>query len=130
MNQGVKRPISAYLLQGLWTLVTFYWSTNNSTEIVQWTFRVCGLYGLVALAHMMIKSRYIQVTDNKLVLNDSVFRKTTIDLDQIEKFDFEPGPFVSSKIILKDKTKVKYTDSQTDFEKLKEFMGQYNIPVE
>ena len=79
---------------------------------------------------MIIRSNYFEIADNRLVINEGIFRKITIDLDKIEKFDIEPGPFTASKIILKDKTKIKYSDSQTSDKKLKEFMGQYNIPVE
>ncbi len=72
----------------------------------------------------------MEVVDNKLFIYENIFRTTTIDMEKIEKFDFEPGPFSTSKIILRDKTKLAYSDSQAEFKKLKEFMGQFNIPVE
>jgi len=79
---------------------------------------------------MILKRNYFEVADNKLIINEGIFQTKTIDLDKIEKFDIEPGLFTASKIILKDNTKIKYSDSQTDHKKLKELMGQYNIPVE
>ena len=53
-----------------------------------------------------------------------------IELSKIGKFVIEPSPFSNSKIVLKDKTDVKYSDSQTDDKKLKELMAPYEIPVE
>lgn len=79
---------------------------------------------------MTLRRNYIEVIDNKLIINEGIFKTTTIDLDKIEKFDIEPGPFTASKIILRDKTKIKYSDSQTNDKELREFMGQFNIPVE
>ncbi len=107
-----------------------FWSTTNSSEIGQWILWIGAAAGTISLTHMIVRRNYFEVADNKLIINDGVFKTMTIDLDKIEKFDIEPGPFTASKIILKDKTKIKYSDSQTDDKKLKEFMGQYNIPVE
>ena len=52
---------------------------------------------------MIVKRNYFEIVDNKLVINKDYFRTTTIELDKIERIDIEPGPFSSSKIILKDK---------------------------
>ena len=82
------------------------------------------------MTHMIVRRNYFEVADNKLIINEGIFRTTTIDLEKIEKFDIEPGPFTASKIILKVKTKIKYSDSQTNDKKLKEFMREYNIQVE
>ena len=79
--------------------------------------------------NMIIKRNYIEIVNNKLIINRDYFRTTTIDLDKIEKINIEPGPFKSSRVILKDKTTVKYLDSQTNDKELKQFMGQFNIPV-
>lgn len=130
MRQGIKRPIQAYLLHGLWIAIVIFWSTTNSSEIGRWILWIGGAAGTISLTHMIVRRNYFEVADNKLIVYEGFFKTTTIDLDKIEKFDIEPGPFTASKIILKDKTKIKYSDSQTDDKKLKEFMGQYNIPVE
>jgi hypothetical protein len=130
MRQGIKRPIQAYLFQGLWIAMVLYWSTKNSSEIGQWILVIGAIAGTISLGHMIVRSNYFEIADNRLVINEGIFRKRTIDLDKIEKFDIEPGPFAASKIILKDKTKIKYSDSQTDDKKLKEFMRQFNILVE
>jgi hypothetical protein len=128
MKQG-KRPIQVYLVQGLWIAMIIFWSTINSSEIAPWILWIGAVAGIFSLTHMIVRRNYFEVTGNKLVINEGIFKKTTIDLDKIEKFDIEPGPFTASKIILKDKTKIKYSDSQADDKKLKEFMEQYNIPV-
>lgn len=110
--------------------MVIFWSTKNSSEIGRWLLWAGAAYGITSLMHMVFRRNYFEVADNKLIINEGVFKTTTIDLNKIERFDIEPGPFSASKIILKDKTKVKYADSQTDNKQLKAFMGQYNIPVE
>lgn len=130
MRQGIKRPIQAYLFHGLWIAMVIFWSTINSSEIGRWILWIGATAGTISLIQMILKRNYFEVADNKLIINEGIFQTKTIDLDKIEKFDIEPGLFTASKIILKDNTKIKYSDSQTDHKKLKELMGQYNIPVE
>lgn len=86
--------------------------------------------GTISFIGVLAKRNYFEVRDNKLIINKDYFRTQSIELDKIEKFDIEPGPFGSSKIILKDQTKIKFLDSQTDLKELKYFMGQFDIPVE
>jgi hypothetical protein len=130
MRQGIKRPIQAYFFHGLWIAMMSFWSATNSSEIGRWILCSGAVGGTISLTHMIVRRNYFEVADNKLIINEGIFRTTTIDLEKIEKFDIEPGPFTASKIILKDKTKIKYSDSQTDGKKLKEFMREYNIQVE
>lgn len=130
MRQGTKRPIQAYFLHIPWIAMAIFWSTTTSSEIGRWLLWIGAAAGAVSLTYMIVRRNYFEVTDNKLIIHDGVFRTTTIDLDKIEKFEIEPGPFTASKIILKDKTAIKYSDSQTNNKKLKEFMERYNIPVE
>lgn len=130
MRQGTKRPIQAYLLHVPWIAMAIFWSTTTSSEIGRWLLLIATAAGAVSFIYMIVKRNYVEVADNKLIINDGVFRTRTIDLAKVEKFEIEPGPFTASKIILKDKTTIKYSDSQTNNKKLKEFMDQYNIPVE
>ena len=110
--------------------MTIYWSTLNSSDFGQWTLRLGAFVGLIFLIEMIVRRNYFEVLDNKLIINDSLLRTRTIDLDKIEKIDIETGPFSSSKIILKDKSIIKYSDSQTNDKEFKELMRQFNIPVE
>lgn len=130
MRQGIKRPIQAYIFHGLGIAMAIYWSTTNASEIGRWILWIGATAGIISLIHITLKRNYFEVADNKLIINEGIFRTKTIDLDKIEKFDIEPGPFTASKIILKDKTKINYSDNQTDDKKLKMLMRQYNIPVE
>lgn len=130
MRQGIKRPIQAYLLHVLWIAMLIFWSVTSSSEIGRSILWIGAAAGTISLTHMIVRRNYFEVADNKLIINDRVFKTTTIDLEKIEKIEIEPGPFTASKIILKDNTRIKYSDSQTDDKKLKEFMEQYNIPVQ
>jgi hypothetical protein len=64
------------------------------------------------------------------LINKDLFRTKVIDIKNIEKIVIEPSPFSSSKIVLKDNTFIKYEDSQVNDKELKEFMKQFDIPVE
>ncbi len=86
--------------------------------------------GTISFIGLIVRRNYFEVIDNKLLINKDFFRTKVIDLDNIEKIIIEPSPFSSSKIALKDKTTVKYQDNQVNDKELKEFMKQYNIPVE
>jgi len=130
MKQGLKRPIQAYFTPALWIAWTIYFSTLNSTEWGQRLLFGAATIWIISLIHMFIRRNYIEVINNKLVMYESFITTTTVELDKIEKFEFQPGPFTTSKIILKDKTKLTYSDRQADFKELKEFMVQFNIPVE
>ena len=68
--------------------------------------------------------------DSQLKINDLPFRTKSLAIEDIERISIEPYWYDSSKIILKDKSVVKYRDSQISYKKLKEFMGQFGIPVE
>jgi hypothetical protein len=110
--------------------MVIFWSTTNSSEMGRWILWIGATAGMISFIYMTLKRNYFEVADNKLIINEGIFRKKTIDLNEIDKVVMEPGPFTASKIILKDKTKIKYSDTQTDDKKLKELMGQYKIPVE
>lgn len=79
---------------------------------------------------MIVRKNYFEIVDDKLIINRDFFRKQTVDLKEIEKLDVEPGPFTSSKIVLKDQSVIKYMDSQLDDKELKEMFGRLKIPVE
>lgn len=130
MQQGIRRPIQAYVLHGLSSAMLIFWSTRYSSEIGRWILWVGAIAGIISLIHMIVRRNYFEVIDNKLVVNDGIFRTTKIEFEKIEKFCIEPGPFAASKIILKDNTTIKYSDSQINDKKLKEFLSRYNILVE
>lgn len=130
MKQGIKRPLEAYFLHGLLIAVMVYCATSNSSEMGRWILWIATTAGMISLIHRTLKRNYFEIDDNKLIINEGIFQTKTIDLAKIEKFDIEPGPFTASKIVLRDKSTIKYSDSQTDGKKLKELMAQYNIPVE
>lgn len=79
---------------------------------------------------MIIRSNYFEAAGGKLIIYEGIFIRMMIELEKIEKIDTEPSPFTASKIVLKDQTRIKYSDSQTNDKKLKAFMAQFNIPVE
>lgn len=86
MRQGTKRPIQAYLLHIPWIAMVFFWSTTTSSEIGRWLLWIGAAAGAVSLTYMIVRRNYFEVTDNKLIIHDGIFRTTTIDLDKIEKF--------------------------------------------
>jgi len=130
IRYGLKRSPQAYLTHVLWIALMIYLTLANASELGRWSCLFLTSLGTISFIHMLVKRNYFEVMDNKLIINRNYFRKAIIELDQIEKVNIEPGPFISSRIILKDKTTVKILDSQTNYKQLKQFMDQFNIAVE
>lgn len=131
MKRGFKRPIYAYLIHVLWFGLVAYWlATRPPTGIGRWVVWAAAAINVISFIYIILKRYYFEVVDDKLIINENVFKTTIIDLDKIEKIDMEPGPLTASKIVLKDQTKIKFQDGQVNEKKLREFMRQYNIPVE
>lgn len=126
----IKRPLRTYLYQLLWTAMVGYWATTNTSEFGRWTLVIIAVWGFIQIVFCVTKRNYFEVTENKLIINESPFKTVAIDLADIEKFEIETNPFSTSKIILKDGKKIKYSDSQVNDGELKKLMEQYGILVE
>jgi len=129
MKQELKRPNQTYLIHIVWIAFTFYSSMRNSSDFGQWSLRLMTIIGVISFIHILIKRNYFEVRENNLVINKELFRTKIINLDHTERIVINPRFFLSSKIIMKDKTTIKYLDSQINDIELKEFMQQFNIPV-
>jgi hypothetical protein len=130
MKLQLKRPTQVYLFHGLWIVATIFYTTRNSSDFGRLFLIFMTCVATVSFISLLMRRNYFEIKDKKLIINKEFFRTHSIDLDNIEKFNIEPGPFASSKIILRDNTAIKYMDSQVNNKELKEFMGQFNIPVE
>jgi hypothetical protein len=82
---------------------------------------------IISSINLYIKRYYIEVVESSLIIHRDYFRTTSINLNNIEKISIEPGSFTS--IILKDKTEVKFVDTDVDLKKLREFLAQLRIPI-
>ncbi len=122
--------MQVYLFEVLWIAMVIYWALKSTSDIWAWMFWVAAAAGGVSLVFKILRTAYFEIAGDKLVINVSVFKTRIIELNKIEKFVIEPSPFSNSKIVLKDKTEVKYSYSQTDDGKLRELMAQYVISVE
>ena len=105
-------------------------ATRSTLDSMNWFAWIGMTVTSFQLAYTLIKRNYLEVINNELHINEHFFSQRVINLDKIEKFDIEPSPFTSSKIILKDNSRVEYSDSQAEDKALKAFMAQFNIPVE
>ncbi len=130
MNLKVKRPITVFVFHGLWILWGLYKLTNSNSTFGQFSWSILTLLASINLWSMLRKKNYFELIDNKLIINKDFFQTQSIDVDKIEKIDIEPGPFKYSRIILRDKTEIKFNDSYVDKTDLKEFMGRLSIPIE
>ncbi|MGE0589691.1 MAG: hypothetical protein AB7O48_14030 [Cyclobacteriaceae bacterium] len=83
----------------------------------------------MSLITMIVRKNYFEIIGDKLIINRDFFRTQTVDLTDIVKIDIEPRPFISSKIILKNQSVIKYMDDQLDDNELRQLFGQLNIPV-
>ena len=126
----VRRPLQVYLYHVAWIAATVIYAYRNSTVFGRSTLIVMSIIGTFSFISLLLKPNYFEVKDRMLVMNKDFFRKKCIEIDKIEKLDIEPSPFTWSKIVMKDKTEIKYWDSHVDDKELKEFMSQFNIPIE
>ena len=130
MKKGIKRPFHVYLSHVIGILAVSYLSTKITYEgIGRWVLWIPTGFYAWSLIYITFKKNYIEVLNHQLIINKDYFRTTKIDLEKIEKIDLSPHPFSASKIILKDKSVIKFSDSQTKEKELKAFMSQFNIPV-
>ena len=130
MKRGLKRNIQTYLLYTLWIGLSCYSLTTNTSAFGQRTLILVIFVSGLTLLHMLVKRNYFEVINGRLIINRSFFQTKIIDLDSIEKVVIEAGPFSTSKIILKDKKRIKYWHNEMNDKRCKELMGELNIPVE
>ncbi|HEY0656585.1 MAG TPA: hypothetical protein VGD65_25805 [Chryseosolibacter sp.] len=130
MKEVIKRPIKTYIFHVLWIAFMLFLSTRSSSEPGKWILRSAAGIGLITFVHMIVRRNYFEVIGRKLIINEGILNRKTIEIEKIERFQIETGPLTASRIILKDKTEVKYSDSQANEKELKELMKHYAIPVE
>lgn len=107
-----------------------YWATKNTSEFGQVILVILAAWGVIQIVFCMMKQSYFEVVDNRLIINKNFFKTVVIDLANIEKFEIETNLLSTSKIILKDGKKIKYSDTQVNDRELKVFMERYGIQVE
>lgn len=129
MKRELKRTYQTYLIHTVCIVFTFYCSLRNSSDFGQWSLRLMTIIGVISFIHMIIKPNYFQVRGNNLIINKGLFLTKTLHINQIEKIVINSGLFSSSKILMKDKTIIKFSDNQINYFEFKEFMQQFNIPV-
>lgn len=130
MDLRVKRPFTVYLFHGIWILWGIYKLATIHSAGGRFSWTVVTLLASISLWSVLRKQNYFELVDNKLIIHKDYFRTQSIDIDQIEKIDIEPGPFKYSRIIMRDKSEVKFNEDYLDNKDLKEFMGKLNIPIE
>jgi hypothetical protein len=129
MKQGLKRPFRTLLIHAILIITLFYLSTRITSDAGQWIFRVMGIVVGISLTHMLMRRNYFEVLNNQLIIQEAFFQTKAIDLKKIAKVSIESGWFTPPKIILKDKTEIRYSAGQVNDKELKEFMAQFKIPV-
>ncbi|HEV8515154.1 MAG TPA: hypothetical protein VGQ59_17855 [Cyclobacteriaceae bacterium] len=129
MTKGIKRHLQVYILHGLVTLLVIYKIFNSATTQGRSSWILFLVLGIISFANILINKHYIVIRESSMIIHQDYFRTKSINLNDIEKIEIEPGPFKSSSIVLKDKTKVKFIDSYIDIKELKEAMNNFNISV-
>jgi fructose/tagatose bisphosphate aldolase len=129
MNHRIRRQVQVYVLHGLATSLVIY-KIFNSESILGISSMILFLgVGLISFANIIINKYYNEVSDSSIVIHQDYFRTFSINLNEIDKIEIEPGPFKFSSILLKDKSKVKFNDNYIDIRELKEAMSNFKISV-
>ncbi len=130
MVKGVRRSIQVYIFHALWMFFVIYKIFNTVTAFGRYTWLFVFAITTFSLINLLVKKYYMEVVESCLIIHQDYFRTKSINLNDIEKIEIEPSPFKSSYILLRDKTKVKFNDSNLDVKELKEAMSQFNIIID
>ena len=129
MKLGLRRPVKAYFFRAVWISIVISWLITNSTDFGRWIIGLLLALGTVSFVNAIVRRNYFEIDGDELKINRDFFVTRKINLSEIERVNIEPGPFTSSTIVLKDRSVVKYMDSQLDDVELKKVFGQLEIQV-
>ena len=77
-----------------------------------------------------MKSTYMEVANEELVIRNDFFKTEKIKIADIEKMVSKPGAMKSAYFLLKNNSKVKFNEAAVNYTALRALMGQLNITVE
>jgi uncharacterized membrane protein len=126
----LRRTTRSYIFHGLFIILATYFAYSNGTSMGRYSWVAIGLVASISFVSVLIKRNYFESGDGKLFINKEFFRTQSIEISKIVKVIIEPGPFKSSSILLKDNSRIKFNDSNLEFNELKRFMSSLNIMVE
>ena len=129
-KHNIKRPGWIYFLQIFWIYTMGVYAIRNSDSIARFTLIVLGALGFILLINSLVKRNYFEIRNSELFINHAFFRTRSVKLKEISRVEIEPGPFTRSKIYLKNGQVISYLDTLASEAKVKQLLGEYNIPVE
>jgi len=125
----VRRPVGVYIFHLVWILYAPYKAYVSSSDFALYSWMIILMLVLANFFNILVRKNYFEIKDNQLCIYRDYFRIEVIQLDKIDRVDLESSPFRYSRIILKDKSEVKFNDHYTGRESLNKLMQQLNIPV-
>lgn len=130
MKTGIKRPTYTYILPFLGiTIGVLGMYRSNWSAVEYWIWLIFMTSWAVKLLNVIRHRNCFELDDDSIVLRRlTFFNAARIEIADIEKIKTVNSMFKSPKIILKDKTSIKF-DSFVDKKELSEFMVQFGIPV-
>lgn len=99
--RNVRRTFWSYLTYIVLLLLTLSKLLLSHTSMPLY-WMVIGFGAIVILVRLIVKPYYFEIKGTKLIINRDLFYQYSIELDDIEKFEVNPGPFSKSYIKLKN----------------------------
>jgi hypothetical protein len=123
---NVKRTFWSYATYGLliiFCLIKIF--TVGSSWNSLWIF--IGISSTIILFRLFFKPYYFEIKGTRLIINRDLFYEDSMELNDIEKFEINPGPLSKSYIKLKDFKMGHefnyYIVNDKDLNKLKQTLG-------
>ena len=120
---------TTYLCHILFIYLCVVYAIRFSTFSVRFTLIALTCLGLVSLINCLVRRNYFEIKGNKLVINFTFFFTRSIELKDINRVEIESRLFFS-KIYLHSGRTIWYSHAVATEAKVKELLGQFNIPVE
>lgn len=114
----------------LWAAFSFTNFMNSISPVKKYVWLGSGILASILLIIILMKSIYMEVVNEELLIRNDFFKTDRIKIADIEKMVSKPGAMKSAYFLLKDNSRVKFNEASVNYTALRELMHQLNITVE
>jgi hypothetical protein len=114
----------------LWAAFSFTNFVNSISPVKKYVWLGSGILASILLIIILLKSTYMEVVNEELLIRNDFFKTDKVKIANIEKMVSKPSPMKSAYFLLKDNSKVKFNEASVNYTALRELMRQLNITVE
>lgn len=127
---NLKRTFECYLFSGLWVLFTIFKAFTSTIPSAKPVWIAVVILAITLFVNMIVRPNYFEVIQNKLLINKDFFSRKSLELDEIEKVLIRNGVFESSKVVMKNKSEIRFKYRYVNSKDFQELMNKLRIPIE